>query len=82
MKKSAHGNPILIKNNSVNILNRVNPFVEKDLQDIIFDHPECVPISDLDESYNPLIPVCKELSTNAGPLDIFMITPEWRFGCY
>ena len=76
MKKSAHGNPILIKNNSVNILNRVNPFVEKDLQDIIFDHPECVPISDLDESYNPLIPVCKELSTNAGPLDIFMITPN------
>jgi len=76
VKKSAHGNPILIKNNSVNILNRVNPFVEKDLQDIIFDHPECVPISDLDESYNPLIPVCKELSTNAGPLDIFMITPN------
>ena len=76
MKKSAHGNPILIKNNSVNILNRVNPFVEKDLQDIIFGHPECIPISDLDESYNPLIPVCKELSTNAGPLDIFMITPN------
>ena len=80
MKKSAHGNPILIKNNSVNILNRVNPFVEKDLQDIIFDHPECVPISDLDESYNPLIPVCKELSTNAGPLDIFMITPNGDLG--
>ena len=76
MKKSAHGNPILIKNNSVNILNRVNPFVEKDLQDIIFGHPECIPISDLDESYKPLIPVCKELSTNAGPLDIFMITPN------
>jgi len=76
VKKSAHGNPILIKNNSVNILNRVNPFVEKDLQDIIFGHPECIPISDLDESYNPLIPVCKELSTNAGPLDIFMITPN------
>jgi len=80
VKKSAHGNPILIKNNSVNILNRVNPFVEKDLQDIIFDHPECVPISDLDESYNPLIPVCKELSTNAGPLDIFMITPNGDLG--
>ena len=76
MKKSAHGNPILINNNSVNNLNRVNPFVEKDIQQLIFDYPKCLPISDLDESYNPLIPVCKELNTNAGPLDIFMVTPN------
>ncbi len=76
MKKTAHGNPILISDNNSEILKPVNPLLEKDIQDLIFEHPECLPISDIDESYNPVIPVCKELYTNAGPLDIFMITPN------
>ena len=77
MKKPAHGNPILINNNSrLNILKRVNPYLEKDIQELIFKNPQCLPISDIDESYNPILPVCKELNTSAGPLDIFMITPN------
>ena len=77
MKKSAHGNPILINNNSrLNILKRVNPYLEKDIQELIFKNPQSLPISDIDESYNPILPVCKELKTSAGPLDIFMITPN------
>lgn len=78
MKKSAHGNPILINNNNsrLNILKRVNPYLEKDIQELIFKNPQCLPISDIDESYNPILPVCKELKTSAGPLDIFMITPN------
>ena len=76
MKKSAHGNPILIKNHKIEILDKVNPFAEKDIQNLIFENPSCLPISDIDESYSPIIPVCKELNTNSGPLDIFMITPN------
>ena len=76
MKKSAHGNPILINNNRLNILKRVNPYLEKDIQELIFKNPQCLPISDIDESYNPILPVCKELNTSVGPLDIFMITPN------
>lgn len=76
MKKTAHGNPILVAQDTVTILNPIHPLIEKDIQDLIFDHPACLPISDIDESYNPVIPVCTELNTNAGPLDIFMITPN------
>lgn len=61
LKKSAHGNPILIGKNNIDILNQISQFSEKDIQQLIFDNPECLPISDLDESYNPIIPVCKEL---------------------
>ena len=76
MKKTAHGNPIIISQNKAQVLKAVNPFLEKDIQDMIFAHPECLPISDIDESYNPVISVCKELYTSAGPLDILMVTPN------
>lgn len=76
MKRTAHGNPILISNGEVELLHGINPFLESEIQDLLFNNPECLPISDIDESYNPVIPVCKELNTNAGPLDIFMITPN------
>lgn len=76
MKKTAHGNPILVAKGKAEILKPINPLLEKDIQDLIFEYPECLPISDIDESYNPVIPICKELHTNAGSLDIFMITPN------
>lgn len=76
MKRSSHGNPILVSGKKSEILKAVSPLLEKDIQGVIFDNPECLPISDIDESYNPIISVCMELRTNAGPLDIFMITPN------
>lgn len=76
MKKTAHGNPVLVSKRKNVILQAVSPLLEKDIQDLVFENPECLPISDIDESYNPIIPVCKELYTSAGPLDILMITPN------
>ena len=76
MKKTAHGNPILVTNQESKILKPVSPLLEKDIQDLIFKHPKCLPISDIDESYNPIIPVCTELYTSVGSLDIFMVTPN------
>ncbi|NNE32512.1 MAG: DUF4268 domain-containing protein [Winogradskyella sp.] len=76
MKKTAHGNPIHFSKGKTNALERVHEFSEKQIQDLIFDHPECLPISDIDESYNPVIPICTELWTPAGPLDILMVTPN------
>lgn len=46
------------------------------LQDLIFAHPECLPLQELDPSYGPLIPVCKEMETGAGPVDIVYINPD------
>lgn len=76
MKKPAHGAPIYISNGTVMKLNRIETFSEKELQDIIFDYPESLPISSIDEAYNPLVSICKEMWTASGPLDIFMATPN------
>ena len=77
MKQSAYGKPILISTgNEVSHLNKVEALDEITIQELIFNHPECLPISDIDESYNPIIPVCKELNTTVGPLDILMASPN------
>lgn len=76
MKKSAHGKPVIIANGNAVLLDRVSPFSEKEIQDIVFENPLCLPISDIDESYNPVVPVCKELNTGAGELDVLMVTPN------
>jgi len=76
MKKSAYGKPILISNGESSSIKRLENVDELTIQNLIFDFPECLPISDIDESYNPVISVCKELRTPTGPLDILMITPN------
>lgn len=77
MRQSAYGTPLLInKDNTVTSINKVNEFDESTIQNLIFDHPSCLPISEIDEAYNPVIPVCMEMNTTAGPLDIFMVSPN------
>jgi hypothetical protein len=43
------------------------------LRDTLFDHPEILPTDDLDATYGPLVPLCKELRTEAGPIDAVFI---------
>ena len=43
------------------------------LRDQLFDNPQCLPVNDLDPSFGPLIPLCRELRTEAGPVDIAYI---------
>lgn len=77
MKKSAYGKPILLSNGEHIVeLNRISSFDEAFIQHLVFKHPSCLPISDIDEAYNPLIPVCEELNTPVGPLDILMVSPN------
>lgn len=77
MKKSAYGKPLLISDNDKILeLNKISSFDEAYIQNLVFKHPSCLPISDIDEAYNPLIPVCEELNTPVGPLDILMISPN------
>ena len=76
MKKSAYGKPILIKENTTEVLERIENVDELTIQNLVFDYPDCLPISEIDESYNPLIPICKELRTPVGPLDVLMATPN------
>ncbi len=48
------------------------------LRDTLFEHPEFLPVKDIDPAYGPLTPLCKELRTEAGPLDIAFINPFGR----
>ena len=48
------------------------------LRDTLFDHPGLLPLKDIDPAYGPLTPLCTELRTEAGPLDIAFINPFGR----
>jgi hypothetical protein len=48
------------------------------LRDILFANPDLLPIPDIEPAYGPLLPLCTELRTPAGPLDIAYINPAGR----
>ena len=48
------------------------------LRDTLFDNPEILPIDDIDSAFGPLIPICKELRTDAGPIDAVFINERGR----
>ncbi|MEZ5535984.1 MAG: DUF4268 domain-containing protein [Thiolinea sp.] len=58
--------------------NQEGNFNESFIQNLVFDHPSSLPIDQIDRSFTPIIPVCQELRTPAGPLDVLYITPEGR----
>jgi hypothetical protein len=43
---------------------------EKWLQRTLFEHPELLPLGDIDPAFSPATPLCRELRTPAGPIDI------------
>lgn len=51
-------------------------YTEKWLQDLLFSSPDLLPIKDVDPAYDSLIPVCRELSTEAGFIDLLYVTPS------
>jgi len=48
------------------------------LRDTLLAHPSLLPIRLIDPSYGPLIPLCRELRTDAGPIDAVFINPQGR----
>lgn len=48
------------------------------LRDILFAYPEIIPIDEIDSSFGPLIPLCKELRTTAGRIDAVFINGRGR----
>ncbi len=76
MKKTAYGTPIIIQNGKEYLLKQIEAQDEASIQQLVFKYPSCIPISEIDETYNPVVPVCTELNTPVGPLDILMATPS------
>lgn len=46
------------------------------LRDLLFAHPEILPVADFDPSFAPLAPLCRELRTEVGPLDAAFINAD------
>ena len=51
---------------------------EEWLQDLIFDHPEILPVDEFDETFSPLIPIGREVGTRSGSIDNLYISPLGR----
>lgn len=49
---------------------------EAAIQRLIFKHPACLPIREIDPLFCNPVPLCMELNTLAGPIDALMVTPS------
>jgi hypothetical protein len=48
------------------------------LQDLLYRFPQALPIAEIDDGFSDLIPLCKEMTTPAGPIDVVYVTPNGR----
>ena len=82
-----HPLPILISGSGSNVLlervpltgaSGTSAYDEDWLQDLLYNHPESLPVAELNPSFVGLIPICRELLTPAGPIDVLYATREGR----
>lgn len=51
---------------------------EKWLQELLYEHPELLPIDEFDETFSPAIPLGREVRSGRGPIDNLYISPSGR----
>src|SRR3954470_11804394 len=88
MIKSSSSTPILVPKTGGGavVLDRIPlsgdkstaDYSESWLQDLLYRFPNALPIDEIDDGYSQLIPVCKEMNTPKGPIDVVYITPSGR----
>lgn len=71
--------PLIIDGEHALRLSRVllneRQFDEAWLQTLLFDHPDLIPVDELEPIFGPLVPVARELPTASGPVDLLYISP-------
>ena len=50
-------------------------FSEDDLQGLLHKHPEILPCADIDPAYQTVVPLCREMKTASGYVDLVGVTP-------
>lgn len=55
-----------------------NEYNETWLQKLLFEHPEALPINEIDPAYCGAVPICIELNTPVGPIDALFVTPQGK----
>jgi len=53
-------------------------FKESWLQNRLFENPQSLPLGEIDPAYQQICPLCIEMNTGAGPIDVVYITPQGR----
>lgn len=53
-------------------------FTEFWLQQRLFENPQSLPFGEIDPAYQTVCPLCMEMNTGAGPIDIVYVTPQGR----
>lgn len=53
-------------------------FTEKWLQDRLIENPSSLPLQEIDPAYEKICPLCMEMNTGAGPIDVIYVTPHGR----
>lgn len=72
-----YNNPYLINSSETQKLEPAfDAFDENWLQKFIFEHHTAIPINEIELAFAPLIPVCRELPTNAGPVDLLFVNND------
>ena len=46
------------------------------LRDLILSHPACLPLAEIDAAFAGALPLCTEMMTPAGPVDLVLLTPD------
>lgn len=74
--------PIVVSNSGSSVLERIdlessaNGFSEAWLQTQIFKHPTSLPAHEVEPQLGPLVPVCTEMGSTNGYVDILYVTPS------
>lgn len=69
-----YSNPYLVRGDkTTQLLPAKKVFNENWLQGFIFKNHHSLPINEIEPAFGPLIPVCRELPTKAGPIDMLFI---------
>ena len=73
---NARGTPLLVSEGTSTPLPRASDLPERWLQELIRQHPTCLPMDQIEPGIGCLIPVCMELPLPVGSVDNLFITPE------
>ncbi len=72
--------PVILRDGKVTPAERIrffdHAYDENWLQELIYRHPELLPASEFDPVFKDLIPVTRELPTDAGPVDLVCVSPD------
>ena len=64
---SASGTPILVSDSESTPLERARDVTERWLQELIYTHPNCLPMDQIEPGLGDLVSVCMELPLRVGP---------------